>query len=143
MCAASSHSRAIFNDCQAKAIGELEAKVFEDFLGSPHYNYIIELESKKGVLPSLDDFKVLRVLGEGGFGQVIEVVKRDCGVRYAMKVMKKEAMKQALGVTWRKKIAMEAHLRMAALPTRPMTIAKLSNSTLFSTHSAPRPTPRP
>jgi len=38
------------------------------------------------------------------------VVKRDCGVRYAMKVMQKEAMKQALGVTWRKKIAMEANI---------------------------------
>ena len=33
------------------------------------------------------------MLGEGGFGQVIEVVKRDCGVRYAMKVMMKDAMK--------------------------------------------------
>ena len=108
--AKTSHSRAIFNDCQAKAIGELEAKVFEDFLGSPHYNYIIELESKKGVLPSLDDFKVLRVLGEGGFGQVIEVVKRDCGARYAMKVMQKEAMKQNLGSSWRKKIASEQHI---------------------------------
>ena len=96
--AKTSHARAIFNDCQAKAIGELEAKVFEDFLGSPHYNYIIELESKKGVLPSLDDFKVLRVLGEGGFGQVIEVVKRDCGVRYAMKVMHNEMMRRRLAL---------------------------------------------
>lgn len=50
------------------------------------------------------------MLGEGGFGQVIEVVKRDCGVRYAMKVMMKESMKQNLGSSWRKKIALEQHL---------------------------------
>ena len=46
--------------------------------------------------------------------QVIDVVKRDCGVHYAMKVMQKEAMKQNLGSSWRKKIAMEQQL-LAAL----------------------------
>ena len=35
----------------------------------------------------MSQFKATRVLGEGGFGQVLEVVKRDCGKRYAMKVM--------------------------------------------------------
>jgi len=38
------------------------------------------------------------------------VIKRDCGVHYAMKVMQKEAMKQNLGSSWRKKIALEAYL---------------------------------
>jgi len=53
---------------------------------------------------------VIRVMGEGGFGQVIDVVKRDCGCHYAMKVMQKEMMKQNLGSSWRKKIASEQQI---------------------------------
>ena len=61
-----------------------------NFLRSSHFQYIRELKAKEGHIPKLDDFKVIRVMGEGGFGQVIDVVKRDCGVHYAMKVMHKE-----------------------------------------------------
>jgi serine/threonine protein kinase len=103
-------ARAIFREPQAKALTDLETNCFDSFLGSSHYQYVLELEDKKRVLPQLDDFKVVRVLGEGGFGQVIEVVKRDCGARYAMKVMQKEVMKQNLGSSWRKKIASEQHI---------------------------------
>merc|ERR1719181_765397 len=100
----------MFSECSSSALAYLEAHWLDAFLGSDHYGYILELKAKEGMVPKLDQFQVIRVLGEGGFGQVIEVVKRDCGVRYAMKVMQKEAMKQALGITWRKKIAMEANL---------------------------------
>ena len=47
-------------------------------------------------MPSIEDFRVVRVMGEGGFGQVIDVVKRDCGCHYAMKVMQKEMITLAL-----------------------------------------------
>jgi beta-adrenergic-receptor kinase len=40
------------------------------------------MKAKEGIVPKLEQFQVIRVLGEGGFGQVIEVIKRDCGVRY-------------------------------------------------------------
>jgi len=103
-------ARKMFVDLAAAAGAFLEAHWYEPFLGSDHYHYILDLKAKEGIVPKLEQFKVIRVLGEGGFGQVIEVVKRDCGVRYAMKVMQKDAMKQALGVTWRKKIAMEANI---------------------------------
>ena len=46
--------------------------------------------------------------------QVLEVVKRDCGKHYAMKVMHKEMMRRSLGSSWRKKIALEKDL-MASL----------------------------
>ena len=65
-------------------------------------------------MPGLPDFKLQRVLGQGGFGQVLEVVKRDCGKHYAMKVMHKEMMRRCLGSSWRKKIALEKDL-MASL----------------------------
>ena len=47
-------------------------------------------------------------------GQVVEVVKRDCGKHYAMKVMHKEMMRRCLGSSWRKKINLEKDL-MASL----------------------------
>ena len=50
------------------------------------------------------------MLGQGGFGQVLEVVKRDCGKHYAMKVMHKEMMRRCLGSSWRKKIWLEKDL---------------------------------
>ena len=95
-------------------LAKLASECFEDFLASSHFQYIRELKAKEGHIPKLDDFKVIRVMGEGGFGQVIDVVKRDCGVHYAMKVMQKEAMKRNLGSSWRKKIAIEQQL-LAAL----------------------------
>ena len=98
----------------ATTLAYLDSHWYEPFLASDHYGYIVELKAKEGMVPKLEQFQVIRVLGEGGFGQVIEVVKRDCGIRYAMKVMQKEAMKHSLGVSWRKKIAMEANL-LAAL----------------------------
>ena len=106
-------ARKIFAETAASCVSYLETHWFDKFLGSDHYGYILDLKAKEGIVPKLDQFQVIRVLGEGGFGQVIEVVKRDCGVRYAMKVMQKEMMKQALGATWRKKIAMEANLLSA------------------------------
>merc|ERR1711957_209090 len=89
-------NRNIFKPLQLKVLAKLESECFEDFLGSSHFQYIIELKAKEGNIPTLDDFKVIRVMGEGGFGQVIDVGKRDCGVHYAMKVMQKESMKQNL-----------------------------------------------
>ena len=125
-------ARKMFAELAASAIGYLEAHWLEKFLGSDHYGYILELKAKEGIVPHVEQFQVIRVLGEGGFGQVIEVVKRDCGVRYAMKVMKKDAMKQALGVTWRKKIAMEANI-----------LSSLQHPFMVNLKCAPLPPHRP
>jgi len=103
-------ARQIFARAQCEVLAALEAGCFDAFLGSSHYRYILELKAKENIVPTLDDFKVVRVLGEGGFGQVIDVIKRDCGVHYAMKVMQKEVMKQNLGSSWRKKIASEQQI---------------------------------
>jgi len=105
-----SKTRRMFAAAQEEICACLEKQVFEGFLHSSHYRYILELKAKEGRVPSLDDFMVVHVLGEGGFGQVINVIKRDCGSHYAMKVMKKEMMKQYLGSSWRKKIALEQEI---------------------------------
>ena len=69
---------------------------YNAFLQSEHFAYILELKSKEGIIPALPDFRLIRVLGQGGFGQVLEVVKRDCGKRYAMKVQRKAQLISSL-----------------------------------------------
>ena len=41
---------------------------------------------------SADDFELLRVLGRGTYGKVVQVRKRDTGALYAMKVIRKSAI---------------------------------------------------
>ena len=67
------------------------------FISSTHYAYVLSLKAKELTFLSVGHFKVQRLLGEGGFGQVLEVVKRDCGKRYAMKVMAKDKVMATLG----------------------------------------------
>jgi len=105
-----SQARKLFEPISQAILTHLESECFEAFLASSHYRYILDIKAKEDIVPSLDDFKVIRVLGEGGFGQVIDVVKRDCGCHYAMKVMQKEVMKQNLGSSWRRKIASEQQI---------------------------------
>lgn len=112
--------RKAFDVAQARALKSIGAQCYEAFLSSEHFVYILELKSKEGIVPALVDFRLVRVLGQGGFGQVLEVVKRDCGKRYAMKVMHKEAMRRQLGSSWRKKIWLEKDL-MATL-SHPMLV---------------------
>jgi len=109
-----SAARKMFISAQEAAVTHLERGIIDDFYRDASYGYILDIKAKAGRIASLADFKVMRVLGEGGFGQVIEVTKRDSGSRYAMKVMSKEKMKENLGSAWRKKIATEQQV-MAAL----------------------------
>jgi len=52
------------------------------------------------------------VLGEGGFGQVLEVVKRDSGKHYAMKIMKKNELISAFKADkWKETILLEKTLQ--------------------------------
>jgi len=39
----------------------------------------------------LDDFELLKVLGRGSFGKVMQVKKKSDGKVYAMKILKKES----------------------------------------------------
>jgi serine/threonine protein kinase len=41
---------------------------------------------------SLDDFDLLKVIGRGSFGKVMQVRKKDTGKVYAMKILKKDTI---------------------------------------------------
>lgn len=41
---------------------------------------------------SLDDFKLLKVIGRGSFGKVYLVRKKDDGLPYAMKILRKDQL---------------------------------------------------
>uniref|UniRef100_A0A7S2C4X5 cGMP-dependent protein kinase n=1 Tax=Haptolina brevifila TaxID=156173 RepID=A0A7S2C4X5_9EUKA len=103
-------ARAIFDAAQVAAIETINSNSYADFLASEHLLYILELKAKEGTVPGLPDFRLLRVLGEGGFGQVLEVVKRDSGKHYAMKMMKKDLMRKCFASSWRSKIWLEKDL---------------------------------
>lgn len=47
---------------------------------------------KGGSKVSKDDFLMIKVIGRGSFGKVFLVRKKDTGVPYAMKVLKKEQL---------------------------------------------------
>ena len=107
-------ARKLYDEAQKIAVSAIEDQCMSSFLSSEHFAYILELKAKEGRVPGLPDFRLIRVLGQGGFGQVLEVVKRDCGKHYAMKVMHKEMMRRSLGSSWRRKIHLEKDL-MACL----------------------------
>ena len=61
---------------------------------------------------SVDDFDLLKVIGKGSFGKVMQVRKRDNGKIYAMKVLKKEqliARKQVAHTKTERKVLEEIH----------------------------------
>lgn len=78
--------RHMYEAVASLCVAELKRGSFPPFLQSEHYGYVLEMRAKEQRVPGLADFRLVRVLGQGGFGQVLEVVKRDCGKRYAMKV---------------------------------------------------------
>ena len=106
--------RCLFDVVAAVCLKTLEREALNGFLTSSLYNYVLALKAKEGKHPTMEHFKALRVLGEGGFGQVLEVVKRDCGKHYAMKVMKKNELREVLGSGWQEVVKLERVLHAQA-----------------------------
>ena len=62
--------RRLFDDAQQAAVRGMESQCYGAFLASEHFAYVLELKAKEGIVPTLADFRLIRVLGQGGFGQV-------------------------------------------------------------------------
>lgn len=64
----------------------IELNCVGEFLLSAEYEYILALRAKEQTMTTPGDFKPVRLLSEdGGDVKTIEVMKRDCGKRYAMR----------------------------------------------------------
>ncbi len=48
--------------------------------------------TKEDAYPTLDDFKIIHVLGKGSFGKVFLVQRKQTGKYYAMKVLRKDVL---------------------------------------------------
>lgn len=53
-----STGRRIFHKASSEACVFLDSNSLEPFIGSPHYQYILELKTKEGIVPKLQDFQV-------------------------------------------------------------------------------------
>ena len=94
----------------------VESDSLAAFMASPHYKYVLALKAKEGHDLKMHDFKAVRLLGQGGFGQVIEVIKRDCGKHYAMKVMARPYASSKVG---KKKLRRGSAFSMEAINILP------------------------
>ena len=92
----------------------VEQHSFATFLTSREFQYIMVLRSKESIIPTMDWFRVVSILGEGAFGKVLEVSKRDCECTYAMKVMSKVRLAQMFEDDWEEFSLVERQL-MASL----------------------------
>ena len=74
---------------QEKQAGQLGAEWLDVQFGTGHLkigvNYV---ESRQGSL-KIEDFELLKVVGKGSFGKVMQVMKRDTGRIYALKTLRK------------------------------------------------------
>ena len=92
--------RHLYDEAMEACLKAIEQTCLKKFLGSRHYQYVLNLKAKESTNPTMDYFQVQRTLGKGGFGQVLEAVKRDCGHSYAMKVMQKKELEEVFGEDW-------------------------------------------
>ncbi|KAI8927130.1 kinase-like domain-containing protein [Entophlyctis helioformis] len=56
-------------------------------LGEVHVQFVFRLAKNKHL--AIEDFELLKVIGKGSFGKVMQVRKKDTGRIYAMKIIKK------------------------------------------------------
>ena len=77
----------------------VELNCMQAFLLSAEYEYILALKKKGETTCTAGDFKPVRLLSEGPQPgrKTLEVMKRDCGKRYALQVHSLAALEEAAG----------------------------------------------
>ncbi|KAJ3033088.1 hypothetical protein HDV00_006732 [Rhizophlyctis rosea] len=81
-----------------QAVAGLAGAEQQSPLGEIHLQICFK-KSQKGKPMSIDDFDLLKVLGKGSFGKVMQVRKKDTNRIYAMKIIRKAHIVQRAEVT--------------------------------------------
>jgi hypothetical protein len=81
--------KSLFATAKIHVYAALRASVFPHFLYSRYYVRLLSYRARELKPVGIDDFDYLRVLGQGGFGKVFAVSKKDTLAAYACKTLNK------------------------------------------------------
>mmetsp|Transcript_32827 Transcript_32827/g.104725 ORF Transcript_32827/g.104725 Transcript_32827/m.104725 type:complete len:775 (-) Transcript_32827:2169-4493(-) len=82
----------LFAPAVKDVLDTLQAHAYRHFAQSSAFQALLDLKAKEAHVPTLDNFKLLQILGEGYEGKVLQARKKDCGVMYALKVLDKTVL---------------------------------------------------
>jgi len=94
-----SKSRELFNQCQAEVKNFLSEHPFKEFRMSMYFHRYLQWKNLERQPVTYKTFRMYRVLGKGGFGEVCACQTRSTGKMYACKKLEKKRIKKRKGET--------------------------------------------
>merc|ERR1719446_1662101 len=84
--------RDLFAPVLIEVLATLQLSAFRLFQSSAAFETLLDLKAKERQVPTVKDFKLLQILGEGYEGKVLQARKKDTGVMYALKALDKQIL---------------------------------------------------
>jgi len=94
-----SKSRELFSQCQANVKNFLSEHPFKEFRMSMYFHRYLQWKNLERTPVTYKTFRMYRVLGKGGFGEVCACQTRSTGKMYACKKLEKKRIKKRKGET--------------------------------------------
>jgi len=94
-----SKSRDLFSQCQANVKSFLSKEPFKEFRMSMYFHRYLQWKNLERTPVTYKTFRMYRVLGKGGFGEVCACQTRSTGKMYACKKLEKKRIKKRKGET--------------------------------------------
>jgi len=94
-----SKSRELFSQCQAEVKKFLSEHPFKEFRMSMYFHRYLQWKNLERQPVTYKTFRMYRVLGKGGFGEVCACQTRSTGKMYACKKLEKKRIKKRKGET--------------------------------------------
>lgn len=94
-----SKSRELFNSCQKEVKEFLGGAAFKEFRMSMYFHRYLQWKKLESTPVTYKTFRMYRVLGKGGFGEVCACQTRATGKMYACKKLEKRRIKNRKGET--------------------------------------------
>ncbi|KAK2143241.1 hypothetical protein LSH36_860g00003 [Paralvinella palmiformis] len=92
-----SYTRELFNKCAEVVREYLSKEPFDEFLESMYFKRYLQWKWLESQPVTKNTFRMYRVLGKGGFGEVCAVQVRATGKMYACKKLEKKRIKKRKG----------------------------------------------